>query len=230
MSKECLSKFKPRQKIDTRWKKGQATWAEYCDVVRVCKNAMRKAKAHLELIRPRTSRITKGLFPIHQGQKVKCEPVSVLNRNHCKRGWRKSRDTECHLGFSLHRRPALKNPWPRNKVWRKKDFPLVEEDWLRDCLGKPDIHKSMALMGVAWILEGAGRHRSWATYNHLWKIVVIRRGAWGLEESKHHFGLQNGQKGGPKELTGQSSLTPVPGKVMEWLIMDTISGHLVKDK
>lgn len=32
-----------------RWKQGQATWDEYRDVVRVCRNAARKAKAHLEL-------------------------------------------------------------------------------------------------------------------------------------------------------------------------------------
>ena len=30
-------------------KKGLATWEEYRNVVRVCRDAMRKAKAHLEL-------------------------------------------------------------------------------------------------------------------------------------------------------------------------------------
>ena len=31
------------------WKEGQATWEEYGNVVRACRDAMRKAKAHLEL-------------------------------------------------------------------------------------------------------------------------------------------------------------------------------------
>jgi len=31
------------------WKEGQATWEEYRKVVRACRDAMRKAKAHLEL-------------------------------------------------------------------------------------------------------------------------------------------------------------------------------------
>jgi len=31
------------------WKEGQATWEEYRNVVRACRDATRKAKAHLEL-------------------------------------------------------------------------------------------------------------------------------------------------------------------------------------
>ncbi|NWZ27283.1 CCD91 protein, partial [Asarcornis scutulata] len=31
----------------------------------------------------------------------------------------------------------------KEEVWRKEDMPLVEEDWVRDHLSKPDIHKSM---------------------------------------------------------------------------------------
>jgi len=31
------------------WKKRQATWEEYRNVVRACRDATRKAKAHLEL-------------------------------------------------------------------------------------------------------------------------------------------------------------------------------------
>lgn len=100
----------------------------------------------------------------------------------------------------------------------EEDFPLVEEDWLRNCLGKPDIHKSMGPDGSdgsptnAW---GAGRHCSWSIYNHLWKNVVIRRGAWGLKESKCHCGLQNGQKGESRELlASQLHLSPLKGDRM----------------
>lgn len=60
-------------------------------------------------------------------------------------------------------RTALRNPWPRNNVWRKKDFPLVEEDWVRDSLGAHDIHKSMGpdgSDGSPTSAEGAGRHHS----------------------------------------------------------------------
>ncbi|GAB0185742.1 mitochondrial enolase superfamily member 1 [Grus japonensis] len=36
----------------------------------------------------------------------------------------------------------------REKVWRKEDFPLVEEDPIRDHLGKLDTHKSMGPDGM----------------------------------------------------------------------------------
>ncbi|GAB0208111.1 mitochondrial enolase superfamily member 1 [Grus japonensis] len=49
MSKELLEKLKGKKEAYRMWKKGKATWEEYRDVVRECRDAMRKAKAHLEL-------------------------------------------------------------------------------------------------------------------------------------------------------------------------------------
>ena len=44
------------------WKEGQATWEEYRNVVRACKDATRKAKAHLELNLARDARNNKKGF------------------------------------------------------------------------------------------------------------------------------------------------------------------------
>ncbi|GAB0183494.1 hypothetical protein GRJ2_000814700 [Grus japonensis] len=49
MSKELLEKLKGKKEVSSMWKKGLATWEEYRNVVRVCRNAARQAKAHLEL-------------------------------------------------------------------------------------------------------------------------------------------------------------------------------------
>ncbi|PKU32960.1 hypothetical protein llap_16734 [Limosa lapponica baueri] len=49
MSKERLEKLKWKKEVYRMCKKGLATWEEYRNVVRVCRDAMRKAKAHLEL-------------------------------------------------------------------------------------------------------------------------------------------------------------------------------------
>lgn len=43
------TKLKHKQEICRRWKRGQATWIECRDIVRVCINAMRMAKANLDL-------------------------------------------------------------------------------------------------------------------------------------------------------------------------------------
>ena len=49
MSNELLAKLKWKRKVYGMWKEGQTTWEEHRNVVRACREAMRKAKAHLEL-------------------------------------------------------------------------------------------------------------------------------------------------------------------------------------
>jgi len=48
MSKELLAKLRWKKKINGTWKEGEATWEEYRNIVRVCRDAIRKAKIHLE--------------------------------------------------------------------------------------------------------------------------------------------------------------------------------------
>jgi len=49
MSKDLLAEFRWKRKVYGMWKVGQAAWKEYRNVVRACRDATRKAKAHLEL-------------------------------------------------------------------------------------------------------------------------------------------------------------------------------------
>jgi len=49
MSKELLGEIRWKRKVHGMWKEGQTTWEEYRNVVRACRDATRKAKAHLEL-------------------------------------------------------------------------------------------------------------------------------------------------------------------------------------
>ena len=44
------------------WKEGQVTWEEYRNVVRACRDATRKAKAHLELKLARDIKDNKKAF------------------------------------------------------------------------------------------------------------------------------------------------------------------------
>lgn len=48
MSNELMDKFKGKKKVHEMWKKYLTTWEEYKEVVRACRDAMRKAKADLE--------------------------------------------------------------------------------------------------------------------------------------------------------------------------------------
>ena len=49
MSKELMRKLRRKKKVHDMWKKGLTTWEQYKNVVRDCRDATRKVKAHLEL-------------------------------------------------------------------------------------------------------------------------------------------------------------------------------------
>jgi len=45
---ELLAQIRQKRKVHGIWKEGQATWEEYRNMVRACRDVTRKAKAHLE--------------------------------------------------------------------------------------------------------------------------------------------------------------------------------------
>jgi len=60
---DSLNSEKTHQKVHGMWKEGQATWEEYRNVVRACRDAKRKANVHLELNLARdVKNNTKGFF------------------------------------------------------------------------------------------------------------------------------------------------------------------------
>ncbi|KAK4810544.1 hypothetical protein QYF61_004507 [Mycteria americana] len=79
-----------------------------------------------------------------------------------------------------------------------------------------DIHKSMGSDGM---YPRVLRELANVIARHLWSITETGRSAQGLEESKCHSYLQE----------GLARLTSIPGKVMEQLMLETISRHR-KDK
>ncbi|GAB0202599.1 mitochondrial enolase superfamily member 1 [Grus japonensis] len=79
MSKELLEKLKGKKKVYRMWKKGLATWEEYRDVVRVCKVATRKGKAHMELKLARDVKDNKkGFFKYISSKRKTRENVGPL--------------------------------------------------------------------------------------------------------------------------------------------------------
>jgi len=49
VKQELLAELRWKRKVHGMWKEVQATWEEHRNVVRACRDATRKAKAHLEL-------------------------------------------------------------------------------------------------------------------------------------------------------------------------------------
>ncbi|XP_054074730.1 transcription factor ETV6 isoform X1 [Rissa tridactyla] len=116
----------------------------------------------------------------------------------------------------------------RGKVWREEDFPSVEEDRVRDHLANLDIHKSMGPDGM---------HLHQRVLRELTGVIarplsIVFERSWGTGEVPEDWRKADITpifKKGKKEEPGNYrpvSLTSVPGKVMERLILDVISKHV----
>jgi len=155
MSKELLVELRQKRKVHGMWKEGQATWEEYRNVVRACRDAMRKAKVHLELKLARdVKNIQKGFFSYISSKWKTREKVEVLLNV---MGALVMADAEkaelpnaCFASIrtakaSPHESHALEE---REEACREDDLLLVEEDCVRDHLSSLDTHKSMGPDGM----------------------------------------------------------------------------------
>ncbi|GAB0208473.1 mitochondrial enolase superfamily member 1 [Grus japonensis] len=234
MSKELLEKLKGKKEVYRMWKKGLATWEENRDVVRICRDATRKAKAHLELNLARDVKDNKkGFFKYISSKRKTRENVGPwLNEMHAL----VMEDTEkvellnatfCSV-FTAEAGPQESQTLEvGEKVLRKEDLPLVEDHRVRDHLGNLNIHKSMGP-------DGMHPH----VLRELADVVarplsIIFERSWRTGEVPEDWRKANVtlvfKKGRKNEDPGNYrpvSLTSIPGKVMEQLILEVISKHV----
>jgi len=147
-------KLKGKTMVYRTWKEGQATWEEYRNAVRTCREATRKAKAHLEVNLASHVKDKKQGFCNYTSSKQKTRENVGLLLNEV--GAMVVEDTEkaellnalfvlvCTAKASRASQPLE----VREKSCRKEDLPLVEEDRVRDHLSKLNTHKSMGPDGM----------------------------------------------------------------------------------
>ncbi|GAB0190397.1 mitochondrial enolase superfamily member 1 [Grus japonensis] len=214
------------------WKKGLATWEEYRNIVRVYRDATRKAKAHLELNLARDVKDNKGFFKYLSSRRKTRENVSLLLNEV---GALVTEDTEeVELLNATFDSVFTAKAGPQEsqtlevgeKVWRKEDVPLVEEDQVREHLGKLDIHKSMGLDGM----HPRALRELADVIAKLLSIIFERSWRTGeVPEDWRKASVTLVFKKGKKEDLGNYrpvSLISIPGKVMEQLILGVINKHV----
>jgi len=136
-------------------KEEQATWEEYRNVVRACRDATRKAKAHLELKLARDVKNNKkGFFNYINSKRKARDNVGPLLNEASVLVMEDAEKAELLNAFfasvfSAKAGPQKSQaPGVREEAHREDDFPLLEEDCVRDRLSDLNAHKSMGPDGM----------------------------------------------------------------------------------
>ena len=121
------------------------------------------------------------------------------------------------------------SPQKREKIWRKEDFPLVEEDWVRDHLGKLDSCKSMGPDGmhprvVRELADAVAKPLS-TIFERSWRTGEVPEDSRVANVTSV---FKDSKKEDPRNHRPES-LTSIPRKVVEQFILKVISRH-VEDK
>jgi len=133
MSKELLAELRRKRKVYGMWKEGQATWEEYRNIARACREATKKAKAHLEFNLARDMKESKkGFFQYTSSKWMTSENAGPLLNEV---GVLVMEDVEkvellsaCFASvFTAMAGPQESQALGVTKeAWRKEDLPLVE--------------------------------------------------------------------------------------------------------
>ncbi|GAB0184165.1 mitochondrial enolase superfamily member 1 [Grus japonensis] len=118
------------------------------------------------------------------------------------------------------------------KVWRKEDFPLVKEDQVRDHLGKLDTHKSMGPDGMhprvlRELADVIARPLS-IIFERSWRTGEVPED-WRTAKPNVTPVFKKGKEEDPGNCS-PVSLTSIPGKATEQLILGVISKHVEEKK
>ncbi|NXI08561.1 RTBS polymerase, partial [Irena cyanogastra] len=236
LNRELLGKLKWKKRVYRSWKEGLATWEEYKSVVRGCREATRKAKASLELNLAREVKDNrKGFFKYIAGKANTRGNVGPLMNEVGALETEDKKKAELLNAFfaSVYTAGGCpeepRTPEAPEEVRIEEESVLVDEGWVRDQLSNLDVHKSMGPDGMhprvlRELAEVIAR-----------PLSIIFAKSWATGEVPEDWRKANVTpvfKKGKKEDPGNYrpvSLTSIPGKVMEQLVLGAVSRH-IKDR
>ncbi|KAK4814558.1 hypothetical protein QYF61_023757 [Mycteria americana] len=234
LTRELWLELRKKRRVYDLWKKGRATQEDYKGVARLCREKIRRAKAELELNLAAAVKDNKKYFFKYISSKRRAkenlQPLADGGGNTVTKDEEKAEVLNAFFASVFNSRANCSlGTQPLELEVRDGDqngAPIIQGEMVSDLLHHLDTHKSMGpdeihtrvLKELADVLTKP--------------LSIISQQSWLTGEVPADWRLANGMpicKKGRKEDPGNYrpvSLTSVPGKLMEQIILSAITRHV----
>ncbi|PKU48424.1 rna-directed dna polymerase from mobile element jockey-like [Limosa lapponica baueri] len=232
LNKEIRSQLREKRRVYDLWKKGQATQEDYKGVVKLCREKIRKAKAQLKLDLALDVKNNKKNFNSKRRTRESLHSLLDMGGNVVTKDEKKAEVPNAFFASAFSSGvgcpPSTQTPELAVRGGERNEAPVIQREVVRDLLQNLDTNTSMGPDGI---------HPR--VLRELAEVVVeplsiIYQQSWQTGEVPANWRLANVMpihKKGWKNDPGNYrpvSLTSVPGKVTEQIILSAIM-HCMKE-
>ncbi|KAK1212035.1 LIN1 transcriptase, partial [Pygoscelis papua] len=231
LNRELWLELRNKRRVYDLWKKGQATQEDYKDVVRLCREKIRRAKAQLELNLATAAKDNKKCFYKYVRNKRRAKenvhPLLDAGGNIVTKAEEMAEVLNAFFASVFSRQTSYpqgtRPPELEDRDGEQDEPPIIQEEAVNDLLCHLDAHKSMGPDGIhPRVLRELAEELAKP-------LSIIYQQSWLTGEVPDDWRLANVTpiyKKGRKEDPGNYrpvSLTSVPGKIMERFILRALT-------